>query len=174
MGRSERNPCALVPGRHITPQMRDRIIHHLENADFPTKTQTARACQVSVETVNNIMKKFPEVKRKFQEALTRKIEEVEQAGFDLAINGEHPIAKEKMIEFMLTHHKPDTYSDSAATKKAVGEMPKIIIPIKIERSSAVVTVQDIIASGKIPSVRDNDEADMAATSSKKGVEVIDV
>lgn len=174
MGGSVRNPCAVIQGRHITPQMRDRIISHLKHADFPTKTQLARACQVSVETVNNIMKKFPEVKRAFQEALTAKIEEVEHAGFDLAINGEHPIAKEKMIEFMLTHHKPDTYSDNAAMKKAVGEMPKIIIPIKIERSSAVVTVQDVIMSGKIPAVRDNDEADVSATATKNIGEVIDV
>lgn len=143
----KRKRSVFAKGQKIPENIRRLIAHHLEVATFPTKSDLANALGVSYETVNRIYQNDPEIQEKWAQAMERKLAEVEMAGFEMAINGEHPIAKEKMIEFLLTHHKPDVYGDNAANKNAVSAMPKIIIPIQVNRTQELPTVGAAISVG---------------------------
>lgn len=162
----KRKRSVFAKGQKIPDNIRRLIAHHLEKATFPTKADLASALGVSYETVNRIYQSDPEIQEKWAMAMERKLTEVEMAGFEMAINGEHPIAKEKMIEFLLTHHKPDVYGDGATNKNALSSMPKIVIPIQINRTRELPTVGATISLGC-------DEAPVAQAEAVQA-EVIDV
>lgn len=94
-------------------------------------TRVAKACNVSTAAVRKIIDSDPELKALHDAAFEECMEDVEDAAFEMATNrDEHPVAREKMIEFLLKGRKRKTYGDDVdGAESAIPTKRIVIAPI---------------------------------------------
>lgn len=116
-----------APGQHITQQQANKMLDMLRSGKFPVKAEIARACMCSVQTIDRFLERHPEIKEGWDQAIQEQVGMVERSMFDLAINGSFEPAKEKAQEFILTHHKPEVYSEAAQLAGTSGATRKRVV-----------------------------------------------
>lgn len=123
------NRTVVAPGQHITEPQREKILKMLKSGQFPVKAEIARACMCSVGTINRILADNPEIEEAWHEAVEEQIGMVERSMFDLAQNAHFEPAREKAAEFILTHHKPEVYSETAQLLGAAKTAKKRVVMV---------------------------------------------
>lgn len=93
-------------------------------------TQVAKSCGVTTDAVKRLVDNDPELKALHDAAYEAKMEEVEDAAFDICTDPEiNPIARVKMIETMLKGRKAKVYNQSMSdpTQGGPAQAKRIII-----------------------------------------------
>lgn len=114
-------------GHHINDATRQKIIAMLTDGRHPVITNIARACKVSPSTIHYMLKKDPELRDRYETALAVTANEIENAAVDMCLDERtHPMARGKMIEFMLPRLNPTRYGEQAQTLGLAGQAVKRI------------------------------------------------
>lgn len=93
-------------------------------------TQVAKSCGVTTDAVKRLVESDPELKALHDAAYEEKMEEVEEAAFDICTDPEiNPIARVKMIETMLKGRRSKIYNQSMSdpTQGGPAQAKRIII-----------------------------------------------
>ena len=118
-----------APGQNLTQPQIEKMMSMLRCGKFPVKAEIARACMCSVGTVDRFLERHPEIKEEWNQAIQEQVGMVERSMFDLAINGSFEPAKEKAQEFILTHHKPEVYSETAQLLGAANTAKRRVVMV---------------------------------------------
>lgn len=115
------------PIKHGYPTVKTRLppvvvnrIREMLLAGTRHLTQVARACNVTTDSVKRLVEQDPELKALHDAAYEEKMEQVEDAMFEQAINGDNEIAKEKAQEYLLRFRRPKVYSPELSDAAAMG------------------------------------------------------
>lgn len=122
--------CVSKPGEKIPQEIRNIIKDLLRDAHY-TKGEIADRCGVSRALVNYYLEKDPELKAAYQSAWMERMQQVETAMVDRAINGRNEMAAQQASEFLLSHNMRERYDDKTVTPDRLATLPKIIVPIAV-------------------------------------------
>lgn len=128
--KAKRELCVAKSGEKIPAEVRSIIKDLLRDAHY-TKGEIADRCGVSRATVEHYLTKDPELKAAYQSAWMERMQQVEMAMVDRAINGRNEMAAQQASEFLLTHNMRERYDDKAVTQDRLATLPKIIVPIAV-------------------------------------------
>ena len=122
----------ITPYRSQLPTVVQKRIREMLEAGTRHLTQVAKACGVSTCVVKRMVESDPELKALHDAAYEEKMEDVEDAMFDMAVNGDNEVAKEKAQEYLLRYRRPKTYSPDLCDQAASGGTPTkriVIVPV---------------------------------------------
>lgn len=128
--KAKRELCVSKQGEKIPQEIRSIIKDLLRDAHY-TKGEIADKCGVSRALVNYYLEKDPELKAAYQSAWMERMQQVEMAMVDRAINGRNEMAAQQASEFLLSHNMRERYDDKAVTPDRLATLPKIIVPIAV-------------------------------------------
>lgn len=118
------------PGERIPVEVKKVVLDLLRDAHY-TKGEIADACGISRRTVSDYLEKDPELKAAYMSAWMERMQKVEMAMVDRAIEGRNEMAAQQAGEFLLRHNVRDRYDDKAVTPDRLAALPKIIVPIAV-------------------------------------------
>jgi len=116
----------VVPSVNIPRDKRDKIIEMLVSGEYPIDAAIARAVDVPVKVVHDLLESDPELKEMREQAQEEMAQRIEAAAVDLALNGRNEIAKQKQQEFLLRKLRPAKFGDHA-DKLSGMKMPRRVV-----------------------------------------------
>ena len=112
----------------ILPAQRNQIIAMLESGKYPSLAQIARIAMVSPNTVRNMLRKDPDLRDRWQAALMFQADELAQTAIDICKDESvNAMAREKMLEFMMTKLHPERFGENAEQNNAMNNVSKRVI-----------------------------------------------
>lgn len=121
---------ALTNPKEITEKQRAKIISMLISGEFPIDGEIARAANVPVSVVTNMLKADPELVELRKQSELEMAQQIERASVNLAVNGRNEMARQKAQEFLLKKLMPEKYGDDSAHNSAtVGKKVNIFLKL---------------------------------------------
>ena len=118
--------------KRFEPELKKKILQYFESGRYSI-SEIAIACGISYSAARRFLDRDPELREKWETAFNKKLDEVVEAMTDRAIAGRNEIAAQQAGEFLLRHHRRDTYTEKAGLADAAKSLPKIIVPLIINR-----------------------------------------
>lgn len=123
------------PNGRITTETKERIIQMLLSGEFPIDSEIARACDVSVGTIQAMIKSDPELAEARKQSQIEMAQMLERSHVDLAINGRNEIARQKALEFLSRKLMPERYGDNAEKNNVSQAQKKVVINLTLPEVS---------------------------------------
>ena len=132
----EPRPKISVPsvcnGDVVSDIVNRKIRATLLSGGHPQLATIARANGVSRDYVQRMLDNDPELMASYKTSLCITAEEIEKAAVDMCLDDElNPVARGKLIEFMLPKMMPERYGENAGLSDAARNLPKFNISINL-------------------------------------------
>lgn len=124
------------PKRSRLPQqVKDKMVEYFKSGKYGI-SEIALACGVCYRTARNFVDKDPELKELWETAMQARLDMVVDSMVERAIDGRNEIAAQQAGEFLLRHHRRDQYSDKASVSDMAKQLPKVVVPVVVNRGPA--------------------------------------
>lgn len=134
-----------VKRRCLPQQVKDKMVEYFKTGKYGI-SEIALACGVCYKTARNFVDKDPELKELWETAMQARLDMVVDSMVERAIGGRNEIAAQQAGEFLLRHHRRDQYSEKASVSDMAKQLPKVVVPVVVNRGSGNPTVESKDAS----------------------------
>lgn len=99
-------------GMRMRPFQRKAIIDMLESGQYPNLSQIARKAMVTRQTIYRMLREDPDLRQRWEAALAFQADDLANTAVEMCKDDSlNPIAREKMIEFMLPKLHPERFGE---------------------------------------------------------------
>lgn len=121
-------------GVRVPDYMKKMMIEFFKTGKYSI-SEVARHVGTSYATAKRVIDSDPILKSHWETAFNFRLDQIEEAMTERAISARNEIAAQQAGEFLLKHHRKSVYSDDAVGGDSLRSLPKIIIPLVINRNS---------------------------------------
>lgn len=105
----------------LPQKTKDNIEKLLLSGRHPSLVDIAHRCGVTLSTINAVLRNDPDLAEAYENAMAITANAIENAAVDMCLDEQqHPIARQKMIEFMLPKLNPRRYGENSEVLNNAG------------------------------------------------------
>lgn len=105
----------------------EQIVKMLVSGEFPIDAEIARAVDIPVKTIRELLKSDPKLAEMRRDSQIEMAQLIEQSAVNLATGGRNEIARQKAQEFMLKHLMPEKYGEDAEINRSAQSLKRVLL-----------------------------------------------